>query len=44
MVAAEPKAAAIPPEGGPPPGERLRLPAGEEAGRGSSCGESGADS
>src|SRR5947199_5879588 len=34
MVAAESKDAAVPPEGGPPPGERLRLPAGEEAGRG----------
>jgi len=36
MVAAESKDAAVPPEGGPPPGERLRLPAGKEAGRGSS--------
>ena len=28
-AAAESKDAAVPPEGGPPPGERLRLPAGE---------------
>src|SRR5437764_734193 len=32
MAAAESKDAAIPPEGGPPPGERLRLPAGEGGG------------